>query len=187
MNCVVIVEGASDKAAVEALARFRGLDLVTEGVLVEPIGGAHAVGAYLRRFGNGSRPRLAGLVDLAEAPAFARALELVGVGAAPDVAALERLGFFVCSADLEAELIRAVGPAAVEAVIEEQGELRSFRSFQKQPAHRVESIDAQLHRFLGTHAGRKAAYARALIEAGVPDRVPPPLRRLLEHITGTDN
>lgn len=182
MNLTVIVEGASDKAAVEALARFRGLDLASQSVLVEPIGGAHALGAYLRRL-DGSKPRLAGLVDLAEAPAFARALELARIGTAPDVAGLERLGFFVCSADLEDELIRVLGASAVEAVVEEQGELRSFRSFQKQPAHRGEAVDAQLHRFLGTHAGRKAAYARALIEAGVPDRVPPPLQRLLEHIT----
>ena len=175
MRTIVIVEGASDKAAVETLARCLGRDLLADSVVVEAIGGAHALRGYLRRLDHGAAPRLAGLVDLAEAPSFARALET-------DAATLEERGFFVCSSDLEDELIRALGADAVEGVIHEMGELTSFRSFQKQPFHRGEPLVAQLHRFLGTHAGRKALYAEALVEAGAPERVPPPLVKLLDHL-----
>ena len=41
-------------------------------------------------------------------------------------AELERLGFFVCVADLEDELVRAVGPEGVEAVIAGEGELTAL-------------------------------------------------------------
>lgn len=172
---IVVVEGESDKTALETLARCLGRDLAAERVRVEAIGGAHALREYLRRLGDRSALRLAGMVDLGEAPAVARALGI-------DVAALEEAGFFVCTTNLEDELIRAIGPHAVETVIREQGELSAFRSFQKQPFHRGRPLSAQLHRFMGTHSGRKAAYARALVEAGAPDRVPHPLSGLLEHI-----
>ncbi len=46
-------------------------------------------------------------------------------------AGLEALVVYVCTADLEDELIRAAGHAAVEQIIQAQGELRSFRTFQK--------------------------------------------------------
>lgn len=182
MQTIVIVEGPSDKAAVEALAGSLGRDLAAEGALVEPIGGAHAVGTFLRRLGQGGATLLAGLVDQAEAPRFARALESVGAGQRLDDASLEDLGFFICRTDLEDELIRALGADTVETVVEEQGELRAFRSFQKQRAQRTKTLDAQLHRFIGTHSGRKTAYAAALVRAGAPERVPPPLARLMDHL-----
>ena len=51
---------------------------------------------------------------------------------------MERLGFYVCDADLEDELIRALGAAAVEEVIDAdlEDELESWRIFQQQPAWR---------------------------------------------------
>lgn len=183
MNVVVIVEGTSDKAAVETLAMCLGRDLAAEGVVVEAIGGAHAVGPYLRRLPADAPVVLAGLVDEAEAPMFVRALERAGVVRGLDVSSLEALGFFICSSDLEDELIRSLGAQRVEMVVEEQGELRPFRSFQKQRAQRSKSLEAQLHRFIGTHSGRKAAYAAALVRAGAPDRAPPPLMRLLDYIS----
>lgn len=187
MRTVVIVEGVSDKAAVEALARSLGRDLALAGVSVDAIGGAHAVGAYVERLTDGGGgPRLAGLCDLGEAAAFARALERAGLGVDLAVDGLEQLGFFVCAVDLEDELIRALGPPGVEAVLEAQGELRSWRSFQRQPAQRERPVEAQLRRFMGTRSGRKALYARALVEAGAPDRVPPPLMRLLDHVVPVD-
>ena len=67
-------------------------------------------------------------------------------------------------------------------VVEEQGELASFRMFQKQPAQREKPVDQQLRRFLGTHSGRKAQYARALVEALDVDTTPPPLEALLDHL-----
>ena len=97
---------------------------------------------------------------------------------------MEPLGFYVCVADLEDELIRALGPAMVEEVIEAQGELGSFRIFQRQPAQRPRTIEEQLRRFMGTRSGRKAQYARGLVEALDLARVPRPLDGVLAHVPG---
>ena len=86
---------------------------------------------------------------------------------------------FVCRPDLEAELIRAAGPENVVGVIEALGEQHSFHSFQRQPFQRGRPLEAQLHRFLGTHSGRKALYARALVDAVAEESLPTPLEQLL--------
>jgi hypothetical protein len=86
---------------------------------------------------------------------------------------------FVCEPDLEAELVRALGATAVEAVIAAQGELDSFRRLQRQPAQRVRSVEAQLTRFFGGRSGNKARYARLLAEALPPSRIPAPLAGVL--------
>ena len=75
------------------------------------------------------------------------------------------VGFFVCVADLEDELIRALGTDAVEEVIAAEGEIGSFRTLQKQPAHGASPSRPQLRRFMGTTSGRKLHYARVLVEA----------------------
>ena len=48
-------------------------------------------------------------------------------------------GYFVCDNDLEDELIRAVGTAAVEDALDEMGHLVRFRTFQYQPEWRDRS------------------------------------------------
>jgi hypothetical protein len=88
----------------------------------------------------------------------------------------------VCTADLEDELIRALGTAAVEQIIQAQGEIRSFRIFQKQPAQQRRSPERQLHRFMGTRSGRKSQYARLLAGALDLTRVPRPLDRVLAYV-----
>lgn len=63
-RAVVLVEGLSDQAAVEALAERRGRDLRAEGVSVVPIGGAQAIGQFIDLFGPVGRDvRLAGICD----------------------------------------------------------------------------------------------------------------------------
>jgi hypothetical protein len=94
---------------------------------------------------------------------------------------MEALGFYVCTADLEDELIRAVGTAAVERILQTQGELRSFRVFQQQPAQRRRNTAGQLHRFMGTRSGRKSHYARLLAAALDPARPPRLLGHVLDH------
>jgi hypothetical protein len=176
VRAVVLVEGASDQAAVEALAQRRGRDLAAEGVVVVPMGGATSIGAFLERFGPaGADLRLAGLCDAREEGAFRRQLERAGLGPWPP-------GFHVCDADLEDELIRALGPEAVEQIVAAEGELRSFRTFQRQPAQQDRTLDAQLRRFVGTRGGRKVRYGRLLVEALDLDRVPGPLDRLLADV-----
>jgi len=132
---VVLVEGISDKLAIEALAVRRGRSLDAERVAIVPMGGSKNIGGFLERFGpQGSDLRLAGLCDVGEEGDFRRGLERAGLGSNLTRTDMEALGFYVCVEDLEDELIRSLGAAAVEQVIEAQRELGSFRTFQKQPA-----------------------------------------------------
>lgn len=182
-RAVVLVEGISDQGAIEALAERRGRDLAAEGVAVVPIGGAQSIGRFLRRFGpQGLDLRLAGLCDLAEEAEFRRGLERAGLGAALTRDELEHLGFYVCDADLEEELIRALGVEAVEAVVDAQGDLGSFRTLQKQAPWQGRTTADQLRRFLGSGGGRKIRYGRLLVEALDLDRVPRPLDGVLAHV-----
>src|SRR5438132_6440449 len=180
---VVLVEGISDRVALEALAERRGRDLDAEGISVVPIGGAQALGRFLNRFGpQGLDVRLAGLCDAGEESDFRCALERAGLGSDLTRVEMERLGFYVCVADLEDELIRALGPASVEAVLDSQGDLGSFRTFQKQPEWRGQRIEAQLRRFMGSANRRKIRYARLLVDALDLAQVPRPLDRVLAHV-----
>jgi hypothetical protein len=182
-RAVVLVEGESDRRAVVAVAVRRGRDLDAEGVAVAPMGGAKNVGKFLERFGpRGADARVAGLCDAREEPDFRRGLERAGLGAAQDRAGLEARGFYVCEADLEDELIRALGTAAVERIVYEQGELRSLRTLQRQPAQQGRSAEAQLRRFMGSKSGRKLRYAALLAGALDLDRVPRPLDGVLAHV-----
>ncbi len=180
---VVLVEGTSDQVALQALAARRGRDLAAEGVAIVPMGGARSIGRFLELFGpRGLDLALAGLCDAREEADFRRGLERAGLGVDLDRAGMAALGFFVCVADLEDELIRCLGPATVEQLVERQGELRSFRTFQHQPAQRGRTLQQQLRRFLGTASGRKQRYARVLVDALDLTRVPEPLDRLLTHV-----
>jgi len=95
---------------------------------------------------------------------------------------MERVGFFVCIADLEDELIRCLGTAAVEEVIAAQGDLAAYRTFQNQPAWRGRPDQEQLRRFFGTRGGRKIQSAAMLVDALDLSRVPRPLDGVLEHV-----
>jgi hypothetical protein len=158
-SSVVLVEGTSDEVAVRALASRLGRDLEAEGVRVLPIGGAQAIRRVLASLPAGARA--IGLCDEGEARAFERAL-----GSA----------YFVCVRDLEDELVRAVGADGVLRVIETRGELASFRTYQKQVAHRERPLEEQLHGFMHN---RKIEYARLLVDALDLSRVPEPLAGLL--------
>jgi hypothetical protein len=164
-RAIVIVEGASDRVALETLALRRGRDLAAEGVQIVAIGGAHAIRRFVTGL-DGSDVRLVGLVDARQEDVFRR----FGI----DV--------YVCDTDLEDELIRALGIERMERVIESQGELRSLRSLQKQPAQRERTTLQHLKRFVSTRSGRKAQYAKAMVEALDLDEVPGPLDGVLRHV-----
>ena len=183
MRAAILVEGASDRAALEALAVRRGRDLGAEGVSVVPIGGAQAIDRFLRRFGpQGLDVELAGLCDVQEEKAFRRGLERAGLGSDITRADMERLGFFVCVADLEEELIRALGPDEVEEVVDSEGDLGSFRTLQKQPAWRGRPVEEQLRRFMGSGGSRKIRYARLIVQALDLADVPRPLDLVLGRV-----
>jgi hypothetical protein len=183
LRAVVLVEGVSDRTAVEALATRHGRDLAAEGVAVVPIGGAQAIGRFVDRYGpHGLDVRLAGLCDAAEERDFQRALERAGFGDRLTRVDMEAHGFYVCDADLEDELIRALGAPAVEEVLAANGDLNPFRTFQKQPAWRGRPAERQLRRFMGSADSRKLRYARLLVEALPLERVPRPLVQVLESV-----
>lgn len=174
---VVLVEGISDLMALEAVAQRQGRDLQSEGMVVLPVGGANAFERHLeqlRERGIGVR----GLVDEAEVE-IVRGAFTATVDSARG-SDLESLGVYVCIEDLEDELIRAIAPSRVEAILEREGDLGSFRSLQKQPAWRDRDLTAQLRRFMGAGARRKLRYARLLALELDPDQIPRPLDRVLE-------
>jgi hypothetical protein len=182
-RAVVLVEGISDQCALETLAARRSRNLDAEGIAVVPIGGAQSIGRFLNLFGpRGLDVTLAGLCDAGEEGEFRRGLERAGLGSNLTRAEMERLGFFVCVADLEDELIRALGAASVEQVVDAQGELGSFRTLQKQPAWQGRTTEQQLRRFMGSGGRRKIRYARLLVEALELTQVPRPLDLVLAHV-----
>ena len=162
VRVVLLVEGHSDQIAVETLAGRLGRDLDAEGWRVVVMGGAMSVGRFAAQLAP-SGLDVRGLCDVREEPFFRRALG----------------SYAVCDADLEDELIRALGPAATERVLAAQGDLRRFRTFQNQPAQRGRPEDRQLRRFIASIGGRKARYARALVAELDLARVPPPLTQVL--------
>jgi hypothetical protein len=183
MRAVVLVEGVSDRVALETVAARRGRDLAADGVSIVPIGGAQAIGRFLARFGpDGLDVTLAGLCDEAEEPDFRRGLERAGLGSRLTRAEMERLGFYVCVEDLEDELIRALGVDRVEEVLRANGDLGPFRTMQKQLAWRGKPRADQLRRFMGSGGRRKIRYARFLVEALDLDRLPRPLDGVLARL-----
>jgi hypothetical protein len=177
---IVLVEGISDQIAIETLAALQARDLAEDGVAVVPIGGARSVSRFLARFGpNGAGLRISGLCDAAEEPHFRRELARAGHARPETRHELESEGFFVCDRDLEDELIRAVGPDAIEAILAREGDLASFRTLQKQAAWRDAGFADQFRRFLGAGARRKLRYASLLVLALDFDHQPRPLRGVL--------
>jgi len=168
----VLVEGESDRVAVETLARRAGHDLQAEHVTVVPMGGATSVHRFLTRYGPaGADHRLLGLCDRAESSYVARALDRAGLGST--------VPFHVCDADLEDELVRCLGTDPVLDVIAAAGELASFRLLQRQPAQRDRPLRNQLERFFAGRSGHKTTYARLLVEALPPGLAPAPLAALV--------
>ena len=156
---VVLVEGITDRIALEAVAAKLGLDLA--GVEIVPIGGAQAVRRAAEQYES---ERIVGLCDVREERWFRRVL-----GDATHV----------CVEDMEDELIRALGPAHVEEVISAQGELETFRHFQNQPAWRGRPVDLQLHRWLRSAHRRNKRYPPLLVAALEPSEIPAPLAGVL--------
>jgi hypothetical protein len=150
---LILVEGESDRVALETLARRLGLERPEIVVL----GGAHAIASFVALAPKDSE--LVGLCDRKEEPVFRRVLHEV----------------HVCDPDLEGELIRALGTERVLQLID-----ASFATLQKQPAWRGMPLEQQLSRYLSGRSGNKLRYARVFVESLDLDRVPPPLLAVLD-------
>lgn len=166
MPAVVLVEGISDRMALETLAERQGVN-----VDVRPIGGAQAIRAVLRTLDGDVR--VIGLCDEREAPLWERAFAEAGRPPA----------FEICRPDLEEELIRAHGAESVIAALEANGDVAPFRTFEKQPAWRGRPVERQLYRFIRSSSARNLRYVRLLVEALPLDQVPRPLVAVLETAT----
>ena len=179
----MLVEGESDAAAVRALADRIGCDLRLHQIEIFPAAGVTNFSRVLADFVR-THPGadFCGMYDVADERHVRRALADAAIPIAADDS-LESFGFFACVADLEDELIRALGAEAVERVLEAQDELNSFRRFQAMPQHRRAPVHHQLRRFLGTRATRKIRSAQRLVEALDLARLPHPLAQLAAMIT----
>lgn len=178
---VVLVEGRSDAAVVEHLAAARGLDTGGGGVRIVSMGGVTNIRKQLLGHTREPGVRVLGLCDAPEERFVRWALQDGGrsVATREEMAAL---GFFVCVRDLEDELIRALGPAVVEATLAELGQLGRFRTFQRQPEWRDRGSHEQLHRFAGSGSGRKLLLAERLARRLTPATTPRPLADLVDHM-----
>lgn len=181
-STAVLVEGESDRAAVETLAARRGLPLADLGVQVVAMGGITNIGHHLVAV-SGQDVRVGGLYDAAEERFVIKGLDRTGLRPFAATTPLSDVGFFRCDRDLEDELIRAIGVDGLLALIESEGELRSFELLQGQPAQRERTTTQQLHRFIGSKSGRKERYGRRLAQVVALDRVPVPLDALLRWAT----
>jgi hypothetical protein len=180
---IVLVEGLSDKAAIDALAKRHGRNLGDERITVIAIGGATKIWGFLDLLGPlGLDVKLSGLCDIGEERHFRRALQRAGFGLNLTKSDMETIGFYICHADLEEELIRSLGVNTMLEVIAAQGDLGRFHLFRRQPEWQEQSSEAQLRRWLGTTAHRKISYAPLLVDALDLDRVPVPLERLLARL-----
>jgi hypothetical protein len=183
LRAVVLVEGNSDRVALLTLAGRRGRDLAAEGIEVVAMDGITNTRAFASRYGpDGLGVPMAGLYDAGEEAKLRKGLAAAGLETALEPDGLVRLGFYQCSADLEDELIRALGVAAVEAVVEAAGETRSLQLLAGMPAQRDWTREAVLRRFIGVRSGRKARYAALLVNALEPGHEPEPLAAVLARV-----
>ena len=173
---VVLLEGRSDVAAVGAVAATYGLSERDHHYRLVDMGGVTGIRGHLRALRAEPVPvRVLGMCDAGEVSVVVGALE--GQGVAGDVDLAEH-GFSVCVADLEEELIRALGPDRVLGVLDRLGLSARFATLQNQPAWRSRPLPDQLHRFAGTTSGRKELLAGTLAAELAAEEVPAPLRSL---------
>ncbi len=166
---LVLVEGDSDRTALLTLAGLLGHDLTDVDVV--SMGGITNLRRHLAALGGNQR--VAVLHDAGETTYVDRTL----AGYDGDVAR------FVCDADLEDELVRALGMPAVLDVVAAAGDLDAWHILLNQPFHRTRPPAAVLQRFWGTTSGRKDKYAALLTAALEPAQVPAPLAGVLAAVS----
>lgn len=162
---LVLVEGESDRTALVTLAARLGHDLT--GVDVVSMGGITNLRRHLSEVPEHDQVAL--LHDAGESSYVDRTLADHPGLVAP----------FVCVADLEDELVRALGMDRVLEVVEAGGDLDAWHILLNQPYHRGRPEDLVLRRFWGTTSGRKEKYAALLAAALEPAAVPAPLAGVL--------
>ena len=176
---VVLVEGPSDVAALEAVLASAGL---TRGVEVRSMAGVTNIRTALAAvLAQEPTPRVLGLCDEGEVDVVLRAVRAAGIPVETP-ADLSAVGFHACRGDLEDELIGAVGAAEAAGLLRGLGLEASFERFRRQPAWRGRDLGASLARFAGAGSGRKVRIARALAQALPPEGLPAPIAALVAQV-----
>ena len=146
---VILVEGDSDKFALEAVAEKVGRNLDGEGITIVSLEGGGGLGTFLGMLGpRGFSLKLAGLCDQDSQSGWIKKLDEAGVGSVLDRAAMERVGFYVCESDLEDELLRALGVDEALEIVQERGDRAAFDFYSQEPRHSDLDTHDQLLGFL---------------------------------------
>jgi hypothetical protein len=176
----VLLEGASDVAAVRVVAERAGISLADHGIHLVDMHGATTIRRHLSAAGEAAdSPRVLGMCDAPEAPYFVRALRRIGC-AVESADELPWWGFQVCERDLEDELMRDLGEQGIREVLEGLGLTQRLAMLTQQPAWVSGTFHEQVHRFAGAASGRKELMAGAMAEALDMDQLPKPLAGLLD-------
>lgn len=177
---VVLVEGASDAAAVRALMAAQDVDPApVEIITLQGVTNVGRVLAELRQIRGDVD--VVGLCDAAETRFVEKALVADGLPVA-DASDLPVYGFFVCEADLEDELVRSLGAQRAKDALVAAGLGGKLEALQLQGAWADKPLDEQVRRFVSAGSGRKELAAGILARELAPDEVPEPLALLLDRI-----
>lgn len=177
---VVLVEGASDAAAVRALMAAQDVDPApVEIITLQGVTNVGRVLAELRQIRGDVD--VVGLCDAAETRFVEKALVADGLPVT-DATDLPVYGFFVCEADLEDELVRALGAQRAKDALVAAGLGGKLEALQLQGAWADKPLDEQVRRFVSAGSGRKELAAGILARELAPDEVPEPLAMLLDRI-----
>jgi predicted ATPase len=178
---VILVEGESDKLALEVAAEKLGLNLDGESMTIVSLEGAGGLKTFLKMLGTeGLGLRLAGLCDKDKEASWVKTLHSSGLGSGQIGKDMNAAGFFVSDIDLEDELLRALGEMRARQVITDVGDDGPFSIYSTQPGNSSKSQMELLHNFI-KRGGRKVVYAVALTDELDRDSLPRPLKRVLEH------
>jgi hypothetical protein len=176
----VLLEGASDVAALRVVAERSGISLADEGIHLVDMHGVTNIRRHLLAATEADdSPRVLGMCDAPEARFFVRALRRVGCA----VAAVDELpwwGFQVCERDLEDELMRVLGEQGLRRLLDDLGLTQRFAMLTQQPAWVSGSFHDQVHRFAGAASGRKELMGAAMAATLDLAALPSPLAGLVE-------
>lgn len=179
---VILVEGASDKLALQALAEKMATNLDSKGVSIIELDGANTLGTFLKLVGKtGFDLPIQGLCDADKVSDWCDYLQDAGHGTPATRADLEALGFYVADRDLEDELIRSLGSARVKAAIKSEGDESAWITFQKQPTQKSLPESEQLRSFI-KKGNRKVQYAPVLVDLLQLHEVPNCLARIINGV-----
>jgi len=180
---VILVEGPSDKLALQAAAEKLSKDLDSRGASIIELDGANTLATFLKLVGKtGFDLPIYALCDADKESLWRSTLQSAGYGTLETRADLEAFGFLVADRDLEDELIRALGVARVKAAITNEGDDSAWATFQKQGTQRGLPELEQLRNFIQVRTARKVQYAPVLVDLLQLHEVPNCLARIINGV-----